>query len=130
MRRLAEFLMPFIILSLVLIGCDKKSDDIPTSPVTLQSLIDEGFRYYQEGEYSEAITRFQEALERDVDPDNSLRAYQGLGWTYARIERYASSVNNFSFLLSAEALESGKYPIVEGEDILARSDPVPVEPSF
>lgn len=130
MRRLAEFLMPFIILSLVLIGCDKKSDDIPTSPVTLQSLIDEGFRYYQEGEYSEAITRFQEALERDVDPDNSLRAYQGLGWTYARIERYASSVNNFSFLLSAEALESGKYPIVEGEDILTHSDPVPVEPSF
>lgn len=100
---------------LCLWACEKSSSDIPTAPVTLEGLIEEGLEAFAEGDFETAIDRFNEALERDVDPEQSLLAYQGLGWVYTRINKPALAIGNFNFILSVESVLTGKNPIVEQE---------------
>lgn len=105
-----------------LCGCERFSTDIPTTPTTLEGLIEEGLEAYAAGDFETAITRFNGALERDVDPEKALLAYQGLGWSYSRINKPALSLSNFNFILSVETVRTGKDPIVELEKT-AVSDP-------
>lgn len=115
-----------IALSMVMFtGCEDvdKSDDIPAIYSDVENLIDRGFQAFNSGEFSDAVNYFNQALERDVEPDSiGIIAYQGLGWTYSRIGNYSSAITNFNFLLAIESLESGKYPVVEEENLIATSN--------
>ncbi|MCK5683970.1 tetratricopeptide repeat protein, partial [bacterium] len=102
-------------------ACQKSSsDDIPSSYSSLESFIEDGYFYYQDGDYNTAVECFNAALERDVDPELSIRAYRGLGWTYSRIGQPAKAVNNFNFLISAENIRTGKDPILKKNSMSAR----------
>lgn len=113
-------------------GCDPvdKSDDIPASYFDVENLIEQGYEHFSNGDYPEAINSFNEALERDVEPDSiGIKAYQGLGWTYSRVGNYSAAITNFNFLLSIESLNSGKYPVVEEDNLIAASNPYPINPT-
>ncbi len=129
--RLEMSVIALISLSLVFFsGCDPvdKSDDIPVSYFDVENLIEQGYEHFSNGDYSEAIDSFNAALERDVEPDSiGIKAYQGLGWTYSRVGNYSAAITNFNFLLSIEALNSGKYPVVEEDNLIAISNPYPID---
>lgn len=107
------------------------SDDIPTDPVTLESLIQEGMSAFKDGDAELAIETLNQALERNVDPNDPLvlRAYQGLGWAYSRVNKPSLAINMFSFILSIESINSGKNPVVEREDVVAISAPIMASPA-
>ena len=130
--RLDISVIALISLSLVFFsGCDPvdQSDDIPVIYYDVESLIDQGYEHFSNGDYPEAINSFNESLERDVEPDSiGIKAYQGLGWTYSRIGNYAASITNFNFLLSIESLNSGKYPVAEENNLVATGNPYPASP--
>ena len=131
--RLEMSVIALISLSLVFFsGCDPvdKSDDIPVSYFDVENLIEQGYEHFSNGDYPEAINSFNEALERDVEPDAiGIKAYQGLGWTYSRVGNYSAAITNFNFLLSIESLNSSKYPIVEEDNLVATSKPYPINPT-
>jgi len=112
-----------------LTGCEEKSDDIPTNPTTLAKLVNEGREAFKAGDFAEAIEKFTQALERDVDPEAALEAYQGLGWTYSRVNRPAKAISNFNFILSIESVATGKSPIVQRQNIEAISRPLDPAPA-
>ena len=106
------------------------SDDIPTDPVTLESLIQEGMAAFKDGDAELAIEKFNQALERDVDPDSAIAAYQGLGWAYSRVNKPSLAINMFSFILSIESINSGTNPVVDTADVVAISAPVVAMPAL
>ena len=68
--------------ALLIWGCEHASDDIPTGvPTNVESLIENGWVYFQSGNYSAAITDFLEASSRN---SQAPAAYLGLGWSYMR----------------------------------------------
>ena len=114
---------------LMIASCERLvSDDIPTDPVTLESLNQEGMAAFKDGDAELAIEKFNQALERNVDPDSAIAAYQGLGWAYSRVNKPSLAINMFSFILSIESINSGKNPVVE-DKVVAISAPVTVTPA-
>lgn len=112
-------------------SCDISSEDIPTQAETLEGIIEEAWQSYADGDFERAIELFNQALERNVEPDSlGIQAYQGLGWAYSRVNKYALSISNFNFLLSVESVRSGKNPIVEMENTVAESNPFPLAPTI
>jgi len=113
----------FTVMALLLIvgGCSRKSDDIPTYVESVDNLVNEGWAAFQEDDYNRAAFAFEEAVKRDVDPQTSIDAYRGLGWTYARLENYAQAITNFNFVISLENVETDKRPILSLENVIARS---------
>jgi len=118
----------FVLISLAVLffmisGCSHKSDDIPTAPESVESLINDGWDAFQAGDYDQAILNFEQTLKRNVDPELSINAYRGLGWTYSRIEKYAQAITNFSFVISLETVNTKKLPVVSLDKVVARAIP-------
>ncbi len=105
------------------------SDDIPEDPATLEGLIQEGMAAFKDNDAELAIEKFNQALERDVDPINAIAAYRGLGWAYSRVNKPSLAINTFSFILSIEAINSSINPVVEREEVVALSDSVMKSPA-
>lgn len=83
------------ILLLISFGCEKKysSDSfLFEPPVTYDQLIEEGWNYFQAGDYDTSIESFIMASERDATQPE---VYLGLGWGYARNIELTKSVSNF-----------------------------------
>lgn len=83
------------ILLLISFGCEKKysSDSFLFGPpVTYDQLIEEGWNYFQAGDYDTSIESFIMASERDATQPE---VYLGLGWGYARNIELTKSVSNF-----------------------------------
>lgn len=111
-------------------SCEKSSEDIPTQAETFEGIIEEAWQAYADGDFENAIELFNQALERNVEPDSlGIQAYRGLGWAYSRVNKYSLSISNFNFLLSVESVRSGKNPIVEMENTVAISNSVPLTPT-
>ncbi len=102
-------------------ACTKESDDIPTTAESVSSLLNEGWDAFQQGDYSLAISKFEETIKRNVDPQLSIDAYRGLGWTYSRLENYTQAITNFNFVISLEAVRSGKRPVKTMEKVEAHA---------
>jgi len=116
----------FVVISvaifiLVISGCSRKSDNIPTAPESVESLINDGWEAFQAGDYDLAILNFEQTLKRNVDPELSINAYRGLGWTYSRTEKYAQAITNFSFVISLETVRTKKLPVVSLEKVPANA---------
>ena len=81
-------------------GCEEKySDDsfLFEQPVTYDQLIEEGWIYFQAGDYETSIESFITASERDATQPE---VYLGLGWGYARNIELTKSVSNFQKAIS------------------------------
>lgn len=58
--------------------------------------VQDGWSYFESGDFSEAVTAFSQAI--DLDSDRA-EAYDGLGWSYMRLGMLESSIESFIFVL-------------------------------
>ncbi len=87
-----------MLAGLVLIGCEKESDDIPSGPaITVDRLIEEGWQHYNDNETSEAITSFSDAANADA---TSLEAYLGMGYAFAANAELNRALQNFGNVIT------------------------------
>lgn len=81
-------------LAFMLAGCSHDSDDVPNDPTTVEILMEKGWTDFLGGDYSSAITRFRQILNRDA---TVTEAYVGLGWAYTYAGTFDKGLNNFIF---------------------------------
>lgn len=93
----AKFLpaLAVLMIAVLTIGCGSDGGGNGGGPP--DTLAEEGWQLFSEGRYTEAISKFNQATDEDSD---LATAYDGLGWTYARMDMLQSSVDNFTFVLS------------------------------
>ena len=72
MQNKLSFLIVFIILVLAISGCHSQKNKA-------ESLLNEGIQLFQQGKYSDAILKYEEALQQD--PKNAV-GYNLLGMAY------------------------------------------------
>ena len=70
---------------------------------TAGQLISEGWGQYLAGSYSGAVSKFNQALTLD---GTAVDAYNGLGWSYAKLDQIASSVSKFDAGLSRDGVNN------------------------
>jgi len=80
-------IIPVFIL-IILIGCG--DDEVAT--ISHTKLIEEGWKEYAAKNYNDAIIKFQEALSKD---QNNPEALNGIGWSKAKLNQTADSINSF-----------------------------------
>jgi len=90
-------LIAVLLLMLVTVGCDREGENIPTSFPTVTSLKLDGWSYFETAKYDDAITSFNGAKNRNA---TDIDAYNGLGWSYARVSDYINAESNFKLMLS------------------------------
>jgi tetratricopeptide (TPR) repeat protein len=88
-------LMAVLMMSLLVLSCG--SDGGGGGGGTPTMLVAEGWSLFSEGNYSQAVSKFNAAADQDSD---LAEAYDGLGWSYARLGMLQSSVDKFTFVLS------------------------------
>jgi tetratricopeptide (TPR) repeat protein len=64
---------------------------------TAASLTEEGWALYEDGEYGAAVVKFFGATELDASYRD---AYNGLGWTYGKMDSLEKAVTNFEICIS------------------------------
>ncbi len=64
---------------------------------TAESLTADGWALFEQGKYDEAIEKFGEALELD---DTYADAYNGLGWSYAKLDQLSDALSAFADCIS------------------------------
>ncbi|MBN2031462.1 hypothetical protein JW824_14605 [bacterium] len=97
--------------SIVLITCEHLEKNIPTTADTTSSHITDGWAYYANGNYEAALDEFIEAKNRDAVNEE---AYNGLGWTYAKLHAHDESISHFLLLLSITQSNAMKADIFAG----------------
>jgi tetratricopeptide (TPR) repeat protein len=95
-KKLSAFLAA-LLLMLVTVGCDREGENIPTSFPTVSSLKIDGWSYFENAQYTDAITSFNGAKNRNA---TDIDAYNGLGWSYARVSDYSNAESNFKLMMS------------------------------
>ena len=62
-------------------GCSKDIETISDNFDTVDSLLEEGWELYFQGQYQDALVKFEGATERDAA---NIESYIGRGWTNNR----------------------------------------------
>ncbi len=78
-----------IVLGIAFFGCDEEVIEPPLSQADWTA---EGWEVWKAGDFDNALRYFGNAVKID---DNYMPAYNGLGWTYMRLQDTESSVNYF-----------------------------------
>jgi tetratricopeptide (TPR) repeat protein len=86
-------------------GCSSSTDDDEKSP---EQLVDEGWQAFGSGNYSEAASRFDEAITKN---GNYVEAYDGAGWSYSKLGSLTPAENRF---LTGFRKDSTNYEIRAG----------------
>ncbi|MGD8627994.1 MAG: tetratricopeptide repeat protein [bacterium] len=101
MRRLIS--MACLCSIVMVLGCGGDGGGGPTD--TAQSLTASGWALFEQGEYEQAIGKFERALGLDADYAD---AFNGLGWSHAKLDSLANSLENFGMCVStAPSLTEG-----------------------
>lgn len=87
-----------ITLALLFVNqCERKGENIPTKAPTANFYLQTGWASYESGDYQAALNAFTASKARDAIKED---AYNGLGWTYGKLQNYDQSISNFLLLLS------------------------------
>lgn len=78
-----------VVLGIAFFGCDEEVIEPPLSQADWTA---EGWEVWKAGDFDNALRYFGNAVKID---DNYMPAYNGLGWTYMRLQDTESSVNYF-----------------------------------
>jgi tetratricopeptide (TPR) repeat protein len=95
--RIGFLCVVFAIAVIFVLGCERKGENIPTSFPTINSLQVDGWRYFQNAQYEQAIDSFGDMRNRDAA---NVVAYNGLGWSLTRVGEYIAAESNFKLLLA------------------------------
>jgi tetratricopeptide (TPR) repeat protein len=92
--KFAPGLMAVLMFMALAVGCSSDDGGGGGSPSVLVS---EGWSLFEQGKFSEAVSKFNAAADQDSD---LAEAYDGLGWSYARLGMLNESIDEFTFVLS------------------------------
>ena len=76
-------------------GCGGDGDTGPSA--TAESKTNEGWALFEDGDYTGAIGKFNEAVSLD---DTYADAYNGLGWSFANLDSLARSLTQFGLCIT------------------------------
>jgi tetratricopeptide (TPR) repeat protein len=84
--------VPAILPAVLLLcaGCGGGGDSGPSESASSRTV--EGWTLFESGDYEAAVEKFNRAASLDV---SYAEAYDGLGWTYARLDSLSRSLDNF-----------------------------------
>jgi len=106
-----RYLGIFLILVLIVAGCDREGENIPLNAPTSNIYLGDGWEYYNAGNYADALDAFSASKSRDAVNED---AYNGLGWTYAKVHNYDQSISSFKLLLSLTKDDAMKANVYAG----------------
>ena len=93
-----SFILTVILSTLLMLGgCSREGENIPTAYPTVISELDAGWDSFQKAQYTSAIEHFTNAKDRDAA---KIEAFNGLGWSYTRLGNYIESEQNFKLMLA------------------------------
>ncbi len=104
-------MIEMVMIILFIIACEHQGENIPISAFTTSKHIEDGWSYYVNGNYDAALNEFISAKIRDAVNED---AYNGLGWTYAKLHYFDESISHFSLLLSITESDAMKANIFAG----------------
>jgi len=91
------------LLSLLVLGCEDQSENIPVQWDEISELMATGWAEYEAGNYLEAKASFEAAGQRNAQ---YLPAYNGLGWCAVRLTNFDDAEEQFSFITTLANPES------------------------
>ncbi len=97
-------LVSLVCIGLVVYGCGGGGGGGPTK--TAESLTVDGWALFEQGKYEEAIDKFGEALELD---ETYADAYNGLGWSYAKLDELSDALAAFADCIANGMDEADPY---------------------
>ena len=119
-----------LIFPIVFNGCSQDSDVIPLGFDTVNSLLEDGWELYIQGQFQDALVKFEGATERDAA---NIESYIGRGWTNIRLNQFnpAKLELNLVINLSTTVLDSesiadgyaGLYQIAVANRFILETDP-------
>ena len=98
MKKIEIMLAVLTVSFLFIVACGSINIEKPKNQVQWTA---DGWTHWKNGEYEEAEESFNNAIEVDSTYSD---AYNGLGWTYLRMQMFTSSINNFN---TVKMLETG-----------------------
>jgi len=101
----------FVLLLIIIVGCERKGEHIPTAAITGDLYLENGWTQYESGNYEAAIENFILSKARDATKED---VYNGLGWGYTKMENYEEASSNFLLLLSLTDSDEMKADIYAG----------------
>lgn len=111
--RICNIVLSVFIVSALLVfttGCDESSEDVPTSFNNIENYMEEGWDYYQNGQYENAISSFNNVLQRQAD---YLNAYVGIGWAHYKLGNLDETASNFAFVVSLAKIQDKQDALAE-----------------
>ena len=81
MKKIFNYII-LVLISLLLFSCEKDITNIPDDFDTVDSLLKDGWELYLQGQYQDALVKFEGATERDAA---NIESYIGRGWTNIRL---------------------------------------------
>ncbi len=102
MRRLIKTVMLLLTTPLFFYcgGSNITPPDDPSVVLRAQELAESGWNHYESGNYSSAITLFNDSKKADSE---YIDAYNGLGWSYFRAHNLILSLFNFRIPLDSDS---------------------------
>lgn len=93
--KFAPGLTAVLVLAALSLGCGSDGGGGGGTPAVL---VAEGWSLFSQGQYNQAISKFNAAADQDSD---LAEAYDGLGWCYARLGMLDASLEKFTYVLSS-----------------------------
>jgi len=101
-----DFGLLYCALLCLLIGFSGCGDDDTVIVPGADEIISQGWKEYVTGNYEDAIAKFQDALEKDLD---SSEAYNGIGWSRARLGQLNESINEFKRAVTKDSANTDAH---------------------
>lgn len=113
-RQIRRWLFRLALLgSVVLVALGSECIFLPDEEKDAATLTAEGWTQYEAHNYSAAIDRFNQAIDKDPTYAD---AYNGRGWSYAKLEQLDNAMTNFN---SAISKNSGLWDAYAGKAFVA-----------
>lgn len=91
MRSMMRSILFLLLISVLFVSCQKNGSD--TEDKSASQLVEEGWTAFTAGDYQTAADRCNEAIAKDGD---FVDAYNGAGWSNAKLTALATAVNKFN----------------------------------
>ncbi len=95
MKKIGKQNWLWLFILLLPLGCSKDQEVNIIAPPSVESKVQTGWSEFTLGHYESAAIQFESALDQDA---MCYEAYNGLGWSYFKLEEYSSAIDYFQFL--------------------------------
>lgn len=85
----------WLLVLLLPLACSKDQEVNIIAPPSVELKVRTGWSEFTRGHYESAVLQFESALSQDA---MCYEAYNGLGWSYFKLDEYARAIGSFQFL--------------------------------